>query len=79
MRTGITVSFTVMGLMGWASAALAAVERADQSSFIVWIFLAFCALIVIAQLLPALRARVFERLSKAKIEHPLATEKKMNR
>jgi hypothetical protein len=79
MRTGITVSFTVMGLLGWASAALAAGERADQSSFVVWIFLAFCALIVIAQLLPALRARVFERLSKAKVEHSLTTEKEVNR
>ncbi len=35
---------------GWAAIA----GREDNSDFFVWIFLAFCALIIVAQLAPAL-------------------------
>lgn len=41
-------------VLGSFSPALAASARQDSSGLIVWIFLGFCALIVIAQLLPAL-------------------------
>lgn len=34
----------------WAAAA----EREDSSNLFVWIFLGFCALIIVAQLIPAL-------------------------
>ncbi|BCA80782.1 hypothetical protein [Desulfuromonas sp. AOP6] len=33
--------------------ALAAAGREDSSGLVVWVFLGFCALIVVAQLLPA--------------------------
>ncbi len=36
------------------SSAFAASERTDNSGFVVWIFLGFCALIVVAQLVPAI-------------------------
>lgn len=42
----------VMAVMG-ASPALAATGREDSSGIVVWIFLGFCALIVVAQLMPA--------------------------
>ncbi len=43
------------GLMAWATPALAATNgREDNSDLLVWIFLSFCALIVIAQLVPAM-------------------------
>ncbi len=50
---------TVMGLMailaGSFSAAYAATGgREDNSGIFVWVFLGFCALIVVAQLIPAL-------------------------
>lgn len=37
-----------------ASAALAAGGREDSSGIFVWIFLAFCALIIVAQLIPSI-------------------------
>ncbi len=42
-------------LMGWlpATPLQAAGERQDSSDLFVWIFLLFCALIVVAQLIPA--------------------------
>lgn len=42
----------VMSLVS-ATPALAASAREDSSGLVVWIFLGFCALIVVAQLIPA--------------------------
>ncbi len=42
------------GLMSIASSAFASGGRVDNSGFVVWAFLGFCALIVVAQLVPAL-------------------------
>lgn len=44
---------TLMSLL-FASPALAAGPRQDSSGLVVWIFLGFCALIVVAQLVPAM-------------------------
>ena len=42
-------------LIGSASSAMAAAGlREDNSGIVVWVFLGFCALIVVAQLLPAI-------------------------
>jgi len=46
---------TVAGVMGSVAEACAATARQDNSSLVVWIFLGFCALIIMAQLLPVLR------------------------
>ncbi|MDO3378853.1 hypothetical protein [Geoalkalibacter halelectricus] len=43
-------------LLCLASPALAASGRTDHSGIVVWTFLGFCALIVVAQLLPAVLA-----------------------
>jgi hypothetical protein len=53
MKKGLALCFTL--LFGdvatlWASDA---VREADNSNLFVWIFLAFCALIIVAQLIPA--------------------------
>ena len=46
----------VAALWGWVPAALAATAgREDNSPLVVWMFLIFCALIVIAQVVPAIR------------------------
>lgn len=43
---------TIMGIIAPAT-AFAASERVDDSGIFVWVFLGFCALIVVAQLIPA--------------------------
>ncbi len=46
---------TLATLIGTASTAFAATgPREDSSGLFVWIFLGFCALIVVAQIVPAL-------------------------
>ena len=45
--------YTVIGVL-CAQPALAASQREDGSGLLVWAFLGFCALIIVAQLLPAL-------------------------
>ncbi len=52
---GKVIATTIAGVMGSVAEAGAATAREDNSSLIVWIFLGFCALIVMAQLLPVLR------------------------
>jgi len=52
MKTLATVIATFAGLA--PVTAFAANGRADESGFFVWVFLGFCALIVIAQVVPAL-------------------------
>ncbi|WP_305043619.1 hypothetical protein [Geoalkalibacter sp.] len=47
--------FTTLALLlSLASPALAAGTRTDHSGLVVWTFLGFCGLIVVAQLVPAL-------------------------
>ncbi len=52
MMRSLALAAALVGLnaaTGWAADA----AREDHSELFVWIFLAFCALIVIAQLIPA--------------------------
>jgi len=48
----VILAVTLWGTLSPAAANL----REDRSSAVVWVFLGFCALIVIAQLLPAIRS-----------------------
>ena len=41
-------------LLSPISSAFAASGRSDNSGFVVWVFLGLCALIIVAQLVPAL-------------------------
>jgi cyanate permease len=68
MRKITTVIGVATALSLTATVAFAAEARTGQSGLAVWIFMAFCALIVVAQLLPALRARLLERRQSAKTE-----------
>lgn len=52
MKALITILGTIAGLA--PVAAFAAGGRVDESGFFVWIFLGFCALIVVAQVIPAI-------------------------
>ena len=52
-KTIITTLTTLLLLSGTSFAATTA-GRTDHSGILVWTFLGFCALIVVAQLLPAL-------------------------
>jgi len=45
---------TIMGVIAPATAFAAAGVREDGSGIFVWVFLGFCALIVVAQVIPAL-------------------------
>ena len=45
---------TVMGIITPVTAFAATAAREDSSGIFVWIFLGFCALIVVAQVIPAL-------------------------
>lgn len=50
-----TLATIIAAIAGFAPvAAFAANGRVDDSGFFVWIFLGFCALIVVAQVIPAL-------------------------
>lgn len=53
MLTHAAVWTMLMAVFGGAAPALAAGAREDSSGIVVWMFLGFCALIVIAQLMPA--------------------------
>ncbi len=55
MKTMTKLIGTAAILIGSATSALAAAGiREDNSGIVVWVFLGFCALIVVAQLLPAI-------------------------
>lgn len=72
MKTSVRVILLTIALSGMASAAFAATgSREDHSSLVVWTFLGFCALIVIAQLLPSIR---HARLAARKLEEERAQE-----
>ncbi|MEJ2698646.1 MAG: hypothetical protein P8Z70_03155 [Desulfuromonadales bacterium] len=56
MKTRANLTVVVLTLWGLVPAAIAApAGREDNSSLVVWVFLGFCALLVVAQLLPAIR------------------------
>ena len=44
---------TLMGIIAPATAFAASGVREDSSGIFVWVFLGFCALIVVAQVIPA--------------------------
>ena len=44
---------TIMGIIAPATAFAASGAREDSSGIFVWVFLGFCALIVVAQVVPA--------------------------
>ena len=44
---------TLMGIIAPATAFAASGAREDSSGIFVWVFLGFCALIVVAQIVPA--------------------------
>ncbi len=44
---------TIIGLLAPATAFAATGAREDNSGLFVWIFLGFCAMIVVAQVIPA--------------------------
>ena len=45
---------TLMGILAPVTAFAAAGAREDTSGIFVWVFLGFCALIVVAQVVPAI-------------------------
>lgn len=48
------IAVALAAALGPASTALGAGGREDSSGIFVWIFLAFCALIIVAQLIPSI-------------------------
>lgn len=73
-----TMRNTLAMLAGSASTAFAATgTREDSSGLFVWIFLGFCALIVIAQLVPAIMMAMgfAKALGRQKEEAPQTTHK----
>lgn len=54
MLTSARIIAAISLVLGSFSSALAAPARSDSSGIVVWVFLGFCGLIVIAQLVPAL-------------------------
>ncbi len=69
MKTiGLVAVFAFMVSAFYGSTVSAAATREDGSSLVVWIFLGFCALIVIAQLLPLLlHLKIFARTRKEEL------------
>ncbi len=56
MKAKARIIVAITTLLGWAPAAWAAAGgREDNSQLVVWAFLIFCALIVVAQVFPAIR------------------------
>lgn len=54
MLTTARIIAAISIVLGSFSSAFAASARTDSSGLVVWVFLGFCALIVVAQLVPAL-------------------------
>lgn len=53
MKTTTTISALIISLISASSAFAAKGGLEDNSGFFVWMFLGFCALIVVAQVVPA--------------------------
>jgi len=57
MKRMIRSVIVILAATFWSTLSPAAENlRQDRSSLVIWVFLGFCALIVIAQLLPAIRS-----------------------
>jgi len=76
MKTLATIIGTIAGFT--PVAAFAAAGRTDESGFFVWIFLGFCALIVVAQVVPAvlLMFGLVKGVSQVVTENKAVTAKK---
>lgn len=59
----------------WSATAHAAVHRDDFSGVFVWVFLGFCAIIVVAQLIPAILMLFGLAKGVKSVAHETATEK----
>jgi hypothetical protein len=56
MKSSQKLTAALTSLLALASPAFAAAgAREDNSDFVVWVFLAFCALIVIGQMFPMIK------------------------
>lgn len=74
MRANKVMGMMASAILGIANSAFAASgAREDKSDFVVWAFLAFCALIVIGQLLPLIRN--LRSVEKRVVENKEAKEK----
>jgi hypothetical protein len=68
---------TIMGIIVPATTSFAAGGRVDGSGIFVWVFLGFCALIVVSQVIPAiLLATGMIKGVKEVIKSEMATAKK---
>jgi hypothetical protein len=70
MKTRARLISTLATLLGPTATAFAAGGREDNSGIFVWIFLGFCALIVVAQLLPAVFVVLGFAKGVKKVEEP---------
>ena len=69
--------FSLILWWGTITPVWAAGSREDNSDLFVWIFLAFCALIIVAQLIPAMMV-LFGFAKGIKKEAPLTAEETIN-
>lgn len=68
---------SIIGVIAPATAFAAAGAREDSSGLFVWIFLGFCALIVVAQIIPALLLMVgMAKGVREAVKGELAVDKK---
>ena len=73
IRTMMVVTISLLGTVpAWAAS-----ERVDHSGFVVWVFLGFCALIIVAQVVPAML--VFFGLVKGAAEKKELAEEKVHK
>ncbi|KAF0219609.1 MAG: hypothetical protein FD174_1864 [Geobacteraceae bacterium] len=74
MKANKAICMVTSAILGTACSAFAASgAREDNSDFVVWAFLAFCALIVIGQLFPLIRN--LRTTEKRAVENEEAKEK----
>jgi hypothetical protein len=68
---------TLMGIIAPVTAFAASGAREDSSGIFVWVFLGFCALIVVAQVIPAVLLMFgMAKGIKAVVKEEMATVKK---
>lgn len=73
--TAIRIAAFFAPLLSWSTTAHAAVHRDDFSGVFVWVFLGFCAIIVVAQLVPAILMLCGLAKGVKSVAHEAATEK----
>ncbi|OHB27020.1 MAG: hypothetical protein A2X84_07335 [Desulfuromonadaceae bacterium GWC2_58_13] len=71
----LTLSAITFALLSPISSAFAASGRSDNSGFVVWVFLGFCALIVVAQVVPALMVMLGLVKGATEKQHETAKQK----